>query len=173
MLDKEKRIKEERLREASKNGYTGLGGKFGTILKHLGHPIITESSSFYEANYMDDIYAIEEDDEIPTMDEEQTIMKLGYIFDGLSSGIHMEIKYISHEQKLTVSYKGFTVYSEIAGELECYVPSTEWEKHIESLYQRAKIRENKERIVDLMENRQETQKQKESLLERLRLRWGL
>lgn len=173
MSDKEKRIKEERLRDASRNGYIGLEGKFGTILKYLGHPIITEGGSFYEANYMEDPYATEEEEEMPTFDEEQAVMELGYIFDGLSSGIHIEIKYISDRQELMVSYKGFTVYSEIAGELECYVPNAEWEKNIESLYQHAKVRESKQRGEYMVENRQEAQRQKESLLERLRLRWGL
>ncbi len=175
MNDKEKRVRDERLREATKKGYTGLEGKFGTILKCLGHPIIGEGGSFYESNYMDDPYTMDDDEEegMPTMDEEQTVMELGYIFDGLSSGMHLEIKYISDRQELTVYYKGATVFSEIAGELAGYVPSQEWEEKIELLYKRAKIRENKMRGKYMEENRLETVREKQSLLEKLRLRWGL
>lgn len=176
MHDKEKKVWSERLAEATKKGFTGMEGKFGTILKYLGHPIIGEGGSFYETYENVDPYAPigeEEEEDMPTMDEDQSIMELGYIFDGLSSGLHLEIKYIADRQDLTVTYKGFTVYSEVAGELVAYAPRPEWENVIEALYIQAKKRENKHRGEFMIENRQEAQRQKESLLERLRLRWGL
>lgn len=177
MHDKEKKVWSERLIEATRKGLTGMEGKFGTILKYLGNPIIAEGGSFYDTYENVDPYepigGEEEEDKLPTMDEEQSIMELGYIFDGLSSGLHLEIKYIADRQDLNVTYKGFTVFSEIAGELVCYVPQPEWENVIDSLYKQAKKRENKQRGEFIMENRQEAQRQKESLLERLRLRWGL
>lgn len=174
MNEKEKRVREERIREATRKGLTGLEGKFGTIIKYLGHPIIAEGGSFYESSYMDDPYELEEEnDELPTMDEEQTIMELGYIFDGLSSGMHLEIKYLSERQELTVLYEGILVFSETASELTCYVPNPEWEEKIDSLYKLAKIRENKKRSEYMKENKLEAVREKQSLLDRLRLRWGV
>ena len=173
MNDKEKKIHSERLIEATKNGYTGLEGKFGTILRHLGHPIIAEGGSFYVSNEMPDVYEMDVEETMPTMDEDQTVMELGHIFDGLSSGIHLEIKYLSEKQELNVYYQGYQVYGEIASELTCYVPSPDWEEKIEMLYRNAKVRENKKRDEHIMENRQELERQKVSLLDKLRLRWGV
>ena len=68
---------------------------------------------------------------------------LGWFFDGLNRGIHLEIKCLSEEGRLTVRYKGYQVYDESAGELLSYNPNEDWEKHVNKLFETAKIKEQK------------------------------
>lgn len=136
MREKEERIKEQRLLEATRKGLTGLEGKFGTILQYLGQPIISaHAGSYFESNELPDVYAdLEDEPELPTADVERVIVESGYVFDALSSGLHLEIQYLAEKQKLAVYYCGNLVYCEIASDLECYVPSTEWESKVDMLY---------------------------------------
>ena len=171
MLDKEKRIKDERLLEATRKGLTGLDGKFAIILKNLGLPILATGGSCYESRPFLDVYALEDEEAMPTEDEDATTTEIGYIFDGLRNGINLEIKYTT--EKLEVHYNGHLVYCEITGELECYVPSKEWESKVDMFFNQAKIKENKGREARKDGNKQELQRQKLALLDKLRTKWGL
>ena len=63
---------------------------------------------------------------------------IGMFWDGLRMGIHMEIKYIEERQMLTVHWKGYLVYQEVAGDLRTYIPSPEWESKIDKFYLQAR-----------------------------------
>jgi hypothetical protein len=134
-MSPEQRIKEQRMIEATGKGYTGaLNSKFGCILQFLGKPIKSHSSPLFETSYLFDPYEVN-DDEMPTFDDGEMVSELGFFFDGLSRGMHLEIKFIDND--LTVNYKGYLVYKETSGDLEAYFPHPEWEKHIENLYSAA------------------------------------
>jgi hypothetical protein len=176
MNDKERRVREQRLSEAIRKGLTGLEGKFGTILRYLGKPIIGHGGEWVttsEALNVYDYLEEEKTDELEEMDEEQTVIDCGYVFDGLASGIHLEIIYKLHEKELKVFWEGNLVYAEVASELECYSPSHTWESKVDYLFNVAKKREKKEYHATIEENKIEAKRQKFSLLDHLRKRWGI
>ena len=148
MNDKEKVIKDQRTIEASRKGFMGLGGKLGCVLKNLGQPIVSqhEGGLMYHSTSLEDYANMEVEDpydlrggtpeeildQIEVMDmDETTIHSLGWMFDGLSRGMQLEIKYVTETNVLTVHYKGHMVYNEIGGELGAYAPMKEWEDCIE------------------------------------------
>lgn len=175
MLDKEKRIKEERIREATSKNLIGLEGKLGVILKYLGQPIKIQGYGSQTSTEFADVYDYLDDkeDEIPTMDEDEEVRDIGYFFDGLSNGVHMEISYNFEEQKILLRYKGFVVYTEEAGDVTCYVPLNEWELKVENFYQIAKKRQDKNHKIIEKENKQEEKREKWNFLDRLKRTWGI
>lgn len=206
MNDLEKKIKEQRTIEATKKGYTGIGGKFGVIVRTLGQPIIdhSEGGVYLSKTYLDDPYQLPVDNDlngppeyiqkqIPYMDvvdnEEPTgtgwrserdytlspitATEIGYNFDGLSRGMHLEINYSVDKNELSVYYKGYIVFRETNGELESYVPLVEWEQLIDKLYSRAVEIEKQKRKVVKQEKIVEVQKAKKSFLEKIKNRWGI
>jgi hypothetical protein len=98
---------------------------------------------------------------------------IGYHFDGLSRGMHLEIKYMEETAVFQVHYKGYEVYKEIKGHLICYVPVPEWEQWIDRLFKVAKPMEIQKRVEFAQEEAQEIEEEKTSWLEDLRKRWGL
>ena len=77
MIEKEKKLKEIRLLEATKKGLLGFSGKYGTILRFFGQPIIdcidNSSGGFIENEFYGRIEKelpnyFEEDESIPTIE---------------------------------------------------------------------------------------------------------
>ncbi len=174
MHDKEKRIRDHRLTEATRKNLVGLEGKFGTILKSLGKPIIGDGGiKMFESTPMPNFYDyLDEEEGLETMEEDQPTTDIGVIFDGLTSGLHLEIIYKYEERELKVLWQGEMVYLELAGELECYIPSHTWESKIDYLFNVAKKRVEKERRKIVDEDKLEKQRDKLSFLARLRKMWG-
>ncbi|RDJ35613.1 MAG: hypothetical protein DWQ19_12410 [Crenarchaeota archaeon] len=206
MNEKERKIKEQRTIEASRKNFMGLDGQFGTILKNLGTPIVSQLSS---GGNLDTIgvtrtempSAFPEDNQdycdIPTMEvltggipiddpdspewtnkenvlrQQVSTANIGWHFDGLNRGMHLEIKYLDSTSELSVYYKGYLVYKEEKGSLKTFVPDSEWEGWIQSLYQQAKKKENKHRKEEKEERIKIAQKNKESWLQRIRKNWGI
>lgn len=165
-------IRERRTNLAIKQDYMGVAGKLGMIAKFLGHPIIQEDTGMMDASYLDDPYDMDEEETMPTT-HNQEIQEVGHAFDGLSSGMHLEIRYLYHKQELTVEYKGHTVYKEVAGDLFAFAPFPEWENLITLLYVRAKARRKKleasmEPLVEEI-----VQVKKQGWLQKMRYRWGI
>lgn len=186
---KEKVIREKRTIEATKKNLMGVAGKFGIIVKTLGSPIVRQGSGLMDQTFLDDPYQDYAESEYETTasgqpgpeswrDEikeiqDDIVYEEGFVFDGLSRGIHLEIRYVHHKQKIEVSYKGYPVYKEVAGELYAYAPFPEWEEKIERLYKVAKDEAKKNKRFKEVELGQEIERQKTKFWERLRLRWGL
>lgn len=193
---KEKVIRERRTSLAVKNNMMGPSGKLGIIVKAFGHPIMYEGGGYVDTNYLEDPYADFTDTEYEktlsgqdgpvawqdrildgeegaggVYDENPNF--LGYVFDGLSRGIHMEIKYMRQEHVLRVDYKGYEVYREVAGELEAYSPNEEWEGIINKLHKNAKDKYKELKDIEQAELLEAVERKKNSFWERLRTRWGL
>jgi hypothetical protein len=167
----EDKIREQRLVEATQKDYIGKGGKLGCILKTLGEPIKSHASQFFESTPYEDPWLLPEDeDEIPTLDEDESVTTIGLIFDGLRHGRHIEIKFLDDELK--VHYKGYLVYQEVAGSLECFVPHEEWEGHIEELYKVALLRKRKHKKEKKQERKEQTERAKNMWLDRMWRKWG-
>lgn len=182
-------IREKRTIEATKKNLMGVTGKFGTILQAFGTPVVRQGASFMDTGflsdpYQDDIYEEFEStasgqygpkkyrDEIRTAEFDNSYNE-GLIFDGLSRGMHLEIVYWNAENHLKVSYKGYPVYVEIAGELEGYAPFDEWEQLIERLYTAAKQKVKQNKLLKEQEMINKVNKRKQDFWQNLRMRWGI
>jgi len=97
---------------------------------------------------------------------------VGWVFDGLSRGIHMEIKYYEETAELRVDYKGFMVYKEIAGDLDAYSPDDEWRDKVETLYKRARALERDDRKLEQIERHEVGLKRKTAFLRKMKERWN-
>jgi len=97
---------------------------------------------------------------------------VGWLFDGLSRGIHMEIKYYEETAELRVDFKGFMVYKEIAGELEAYAPTEEWITKIEVLYKRARAMERDDRKLEQIERHERGLNKRAAFLKKMKERWN-
>lgn len=186
---KENAVREKRTMEATKKNFMGPSGRLGIIAKFLGTPIIRQGSGLYDVNFLEDPYDDSSDieyettasnqkgpmvwqDDIPVM-EDDFIREEGYLFDGLSRGIHMEIKYWHDSHKLEVSYKGYPVYKEIAGELSSYAPHEEWEELIKTLYKLAKKRKENKADMEEAEISDVFERKKTNFWNKLKTRWGV
>ena len=196
MKDAEKRIKDQRVIEANRKNLFGLEGKLGCILKYLGEPLVRQDEGdwFHNTRYMNEDSTIEwggtpEEiiSQIPTEDwgemipdecyrserKSYDIQEIGMHFDGLSRGMHLEIRYLEEEGQLTVKWEGNLVYREVGGDLECYVPMNEWEDKINLLFPLAKKLEVKKSHEMMDVRREKIQKDKISFLEKIRKKWGI
>lgn len=186
---KESVIKEKRTIEATKKNLTGPAGKLGIIVKVLGHPIIRQGNSLMDVNYLEDAFDDFSNEEYETTASNQKgplvykdeildmtddfVTQCGYVFDGLSRGIHIEIQYIHSNNELKVHYKGYLVFQEIAGDLEAYAPTDEWEEIIDRLYYAAKKDEKKMKEFYNSQIAVRVQDAKMNFWERVKTKWGL
>jgi len=102
-----------------------------------------------------------------------TQQDIGYHFDGLGRGMHLEMFYKEEESTILVYYKGYEVFKETAGTLLGFNPIPEWEGWVESLAKAASMKEKKRRKEDAEESLGEAVKDRKNWWEQLRLRWGV
>jgi len=188
---KEKAVREKRTIEATKKNFMGPAGKLGLIAQTLGHQIIRQGTGIMDVTYLEDPYdndietefektisgqdgpqMYQETPELPEFQDEINFYE-GYVFDGLSRGMHLEIKYWNRNQKLEVTYKGYQVYKEIGGELFAYAPFDDWEDLITRLYKVAKPRSKELKEQREVELGEKIQKRKSTFWEKLQTRWGV
>ena len=172
MNELEKRLREDRTRDAVKENLMGMNGKLGIICKNLGYPIYRQGGGdLYESTEMEDIFA--EEGEMSTMEMGGSICQLGWGFDGLSRGMHIEIKCFEYKAEIIATYKGYEVYRESSGELEGYAPFDSWHNMVNNLYATAKKKEkeNKTNMEHIIA--EEIGKKQLSYLQELRLKWGI
>lgn len=171
---REQSIREQRTIEATIKNYVGPPGKIGTIARYLGKQIIRQGSGLMDVNYLESAYKEFDEKNMPTFTEEESCLVLeGWIFDGLSRGMHLEIRYIDFQKELSVVYKGYPVYVERAGDISTFAPFPEWEEKIEKLYAVARKLQQEHHAGEKEEIIEEAKKQKKDLLTRLRMIWGL
>lgn len=173
-MNRDQILQEARTLEAMKKGYMGLEGKFCSITKRLGEPLIRQGGLYVDRTYLEDPYAdTMNENDIPTLDENQESYEIGVYFDGLTRGLNLTISILFHLREIVVRYKGQVVYKEVAGELEGFAPTDEWEKHIEDLYFSVKKIEKEQRPIEKKELIQQANRKRQEILEELRLKWGL
>lgn len=189
MSSKENVIREKRTIEATKKNLMGQSGKIGAIVQAYGTAIVRQGNGmadvgFLEDYYEDDVYTeysptvsgqngpVAYRDEILHGGDHQLYTE-GLLFDGLSRGMHLEIKWWEVTNQLIVHYKGYEVYRESAGELEGYAPFPEWEDMIDRLYKSAKNKLKDDKKIREAELGEAIKSKKKSILQQLRLRWGI
>lgn len=202
MNEKEKRIKDQRTIEATTKGLMGISGKLGLIVRTIGQPIINQtengfdefigysSNPFYSYDHNEEpesIRTIEVLDAFgmpinePNSPEwnqnrpkrvRESMTTIGWIFDSLNNGTNLEIKYMLENSLLTVQFNGIYVFKECEGDLLTYVPESEWELKINSLFKKAKEINDKKRNLDKEKKIENAKIEKENWLEKLRKNWG-
>ena len=186
----EARIREQRVLEATKKGLVGFSGKIGTVLKSLGEEIIAQDFSMDFPEDMNPTNASELMSGIPTIEIDESVRpegqewgetgesyhssarSIGLHFDGLSRGMHMEIKYDEERSELSLTYKGYTAYRECMGEIETYVPNEEWEGWIERLWSVSKKIQREQKEKDFKNRAIQAERTKQDWLDSLMKRWG-
>lgn len=196
----EAKIREQRIVEANKKGIVGQTGKIGTVLKIFGQPIISQSEGgiYVDTHYIESEFEKSEPKNnselmasIPIFDtgnNERPVGKewqempdprpygsnqIGLHFDGLSRGMHMEIKYDDLEGELVLSYKGYVAYKEIKGEIVSYVPNKEWEDWVENLYHKAQKIQRSLKEAEFENQMQQAEKKKKEWWREIISRWGI
>ena len=172
-MNREQMIREARTIEAMRKGYMGMEGKFSIIAKRLGNPIIAQGSHSHDMNYLDDPFEIENEEDMPTLDEDEKSYEVGMHFDGLSRGVNLSIFLKNYHREIVCEYQGFTVYKEVAGELECYVPHEKWENELEKIYENAKKVEKKKKPEERKKLIEAANRKRHELLQEFKLKWGL
>jgi hypothetical protein len=174
MNDKEKRIKEQRLIEAAEKNLLGASGKLGSICRYLGEEIKGVGGSLYDSYEYDfDTWGEEDPEDLPTSELDTSVYKMGYLFDGLSRGMHLEIKYLSYEKRLTCHYQGYEVYREVEGDLKGYAPKPEWETLVDNLYKITQTTARKKKKQQAAEEKAKMKAYGLGFLQKLKDRWGL
>lgn len=77
MHPRERAIREKRTNEAILKNFVGPDGKLGMIARYLGSPIIRQGSGLYDASYLDDPYAVPDENSMPIFDEESAFVETG------------------------------------------------------------------------------------------------
>jgi len=177
MHNREKLIQEQRTIEAMKKGYIGYEGKFAYIAKKLGYPIISQGGGNYNQTFLDDFYDFNDIDdgknELPIMDENESISEIGMSYEGLQFGKNLTIILLYGNADITVRHESNLVYKEVAGELEGFVPNEIWENHIDQMYEYAKKIEKKKRPLENEDLEKKANKKKKEILDDLKKKWGI
>lgn len=170
-MEEIKRLREKREIEAT---LKKLSSKMQCILQNIGQPIISQ----YSANTVFDSegWLTEEErrgkDDIQILDEDEGGYCIGHIYDSLSLGKNIEIKYMIHERELKATFNGRVVYKEVEGVLEGYVPSQLWEETIEKVYLNARQVEERKAAQDKEKKRERATKNAIGFIQKLRDAWG-
>lgn len=195
---KENVVREKRTNEATKKELMGAAGKLAIIAKALGSPMMRQGGGLFDVTYIEDPFEDFSDavfettasgqngpmawrDEILTgeagggagpADEDNPNFQ-GYVFDGLSRGMHFEVQHHRLIHRIVAYYKGYLVYEELAGDLHAYAPFPEWEDLVAKLYKTAKVKHKEMTGEAHAQFTQELERKKLSFWHRLRMRWGL
>lgn len=169
---KEQIIREQRTIEAMKKGFMGWEGKICRVARSLGEPIMMQGGSNYSQTFMDDPWELEEE-EILTMDDDETSHHVGWHFDGMRRGLNMEILWKEDHRELKAYYHSVLVYREIGGELDGYIPHEEWEAKIAELYEQAKKKERIDKREKSVIIGNEAKRRQEEFLDQMKRKWGI
>lgn len=102
----------------------------------------------------------------------ESVEEIGWYFSGLSRGMHLEIKYTNENKELIVRHKGKLVFKEIAGDLDGYVPSPEWERMIDRLHVIARKMQSTRNKTEKEAKKQILRDKKQGWLDRMKSKWG-
>jgi hypothetical protein len=164
----EEKIREQRTFEATAKNLMGMEGKFYLIARFLGDAITNQST---DQTFLD-TDELWEEDEMPSFSEDDIFSDIGYIYNGLSNGIHLEIICKENEGTIKAYFEGYLYYEEEQGILNRYVPYERLEKYIENLY--SKVEEKVKYIIKKEKPIQDKKIKKMEFdeIRKLREKWG-
>lgn len=186
--EKIERLIEDRKADVAKKG---LSKKFKTIIRVLGFDIKSEmGSGFIEGGFGTlsgqikqdwewELNTTDDDDDDDAFDpynlptSEGSSFVSGRHFDGLSSGINLQIYLEDGNDLIRVIYDGVKVFQEKQGNLEYYVPSIIWEKKVDHLFLIAEKKAKIDQQVQVEDVRQENETKRNFILDYLKTHWGI
>jgi hypothetical protein len=168
-MNVEERIIEQRTLEAIRKNLMGQQGKLYLIAKVLGNAITQQSAG---GNFLNFDMFNEDPDTIPILEDDATSHDIGYVFNGLSRGLNIEIICKDYEGVIKLTWDGFCYYHEEANVLMKYVPNDKLEKMVDSLFTvvENKVQEEYRRLKK--QEIKEAPKLEQEELRRLRDKWG-
>ena len=164
----EAKLKETRTIEANKKGYIGMSGKFATIIKAFGEPVLDDSFFYRNNTPYEDFDS--KPDLIPTIDSDDRV--IFWHWDSLKYGRNICIKLNSEADEIMVTNDGIKVYSEESGEISSYIPDESWEGFLENVYQKARKSLESIRQSQKEKRLEEIQVVKKSFIQKLISKWG-
>lgn len=168
---KEQILREQRTVEAMRKGLMGGKGKIARIAKIFGEPIIRHDTNWIQKNYLADPFDLPDPNSIPVAEEDEMSFEIGYHYDGVRTGHHLEIIWKSEFQEITCYFKGNIVYFEIGGILDGYSPG-DWEKQVEILFERVRKQERNLAKIHKADNTEVFAKEREEFLQRMKKKWN-
>jgi hypothetical protein len=170
IMNIENKIKEQRLALALNKNFFGPQGKLSIICQMFGNSIIED---YFGRDQTDLVYGdIEEKNQFETFSEDHTSCLLGYFYDGVNLGNHLEIKYLINENEIKLYYKGYVKYHELSNDLLSYIPEKEWESSVESIFIRSIERLKKVNEEKLQKKNASVEKMQKELIDKIRSKWG-
>jgi bifunctional DNA-binding transcriptional regulator/antitoxin component of YhaV-PrlF toxin-antitoxin module len=143
--------------------------KLCTIAKYMGSPIIGQYG--YES-VMPDFW---DNNEVIEADEDINESHLGWSYDSLKSGVNFEIIVRSYGEKINLvkaTYNGYSVYTEEDNEIKGYAPKSDWENHMDKLFERAKQHEKIALTIDNEREKEILKEKKKTFFQQLKEVWG-
>ena len=184
---KERQIREQRTRDAMVRGYMGENGKLVKICRNFGKPIISQGSPHISSTKLPDLYNFNGNgyDEsgvitggeykfgIPVFSEDSDSYEVGYHFEAMKYGFHLEITWKEATREVICKYKGKCVYHEMVGELEMFSPKEEWEKIIDDLFEKTKKQERQNKKEQNKIQEEKLIQEQFKFLEEMKVKWGI
>ena len=109
---------------------------------------------------------------IPILPEDASSYDIGYFFDGLSRGLHLEIVCHDYEGTIKVNYNGYCYYHEENNALSRYYPYEPLEKLIDSLYTVVEDKIQKKYVEMKKQEMKEAPVLEQIEIQKLREKWG-
>lgn len=148
---------------------------------HFDNPITEEDWSNFNNGKMD--WSREPDESL----ENGNLPRLGFVYDSLKIGVNFEIVVLVKEKfnsvtgirelenptEMRCSYNGYKVYEEIGGILKSYAPFSQWEEHLDQIFNYATGRDNRRKISEKEEENKIRKKAANKALQNLRRLWGI
>jgi len=170
IMNIENKIKEQRLALALNKNFFGPQGKLSIICQMFGNSIIED---YFGRDQTDLVYGdIEEKNQFETFSEDHTSCLLGYFYDGVNLGNHLEIKYLINENEIKLYYKGYVKYHELSNDLLSYIPEKEWESSVEAIFIRSIERLKKVNEEKLQKKNASVERMEKELIDKIRSKWG-
>ena len=170
IMNIENKIKEQRLALALNKNFFGPQGKLSIICQMFGNSIIED---YFGRDQTDLVYGdIEEKNQFETFSEDHTSCLLGYFYDGVNLGNHLEIKYLINENEIKLYYKGYVKYHELSNDLLSYIPEKEWESSVEAIFIRSIERLKKVNEEKLQKKNASVERMEKELIDKIISKWG-
>lgn len=170
-LDKE--IREQRQAEAIKKA---ISKKAAAVARYLGSEIRAPGFGLDDVGFTQDIYDL---DVYDTPEEgilevsEDSFGLIGWSFDALNHGCNIQVTLMTEEYRVCVFHNGILVFDEVAGDLERYLPSSEWEDRIEHWHKKTEKMKKQAKLAEEQDRQWLSTKLLHDIRELLKLTWGV
>jgi hypothetical protein len=181
-MDEIAKLIEQRRAEAVRKN---LSVKLLEIARTLGEPVRSHDGTsqgrtsviadfpWYDNNPLEDPMW-QSFDNLPAFDDGDDASTIGFFYDGMRHGHHLEVRHLAELGELKATWQGRIVFLETGGQIESYVPGEKsWEAVIETLHAAATARIARDKPVEDDKKQQEHLKKARGIFAKLRELWGV